>query len=431
VTERPRRLLLVANPFPPMASGGTVRLLRFCRHLPDYGWQVTVLTAKSRGPEPVPDGLRVVRAAALTPDPAYALGRRLLRSGRGGVARSRGVAPGLGFPAPPGAALSLGPLTSRQTRINDWLFVPDKYAAWVPAAVRAGRRTLAAAPFDAIMSSHPRASAHLVAAALAARSGLPWLADYRDPWTTNQLPRYATETHRRIHERLEARALHHAAAVTAVNEPILDNLLRAFPFLPAHHEVITNGFDAGAPADDVDLGPGFWLVHTGRLYLRMNEVRRFLEALAGTPDDVRVLFLGIEGDAVMAEARRAGVQHRVVVRPFAPHAQALGCQRAAHGLLLFTMAKQESLTGKIFEYLASEKPVFAVTPEGSTAQELLERAGLSAWADAEQPLDEPLRRFVDAVRSGSLPPRDRRVVEQYDGRLLTGRLASLLDAIAG
>ena len=119
------------------------------------------------------------------------------------------------------------------------------------------------------------------------------------------------------------------------------------------------------------------------------------------------------------------------MRPFAPHAQALGCQRAAHGLLLFTMAKQESLTGKIFEYLASEKPVFAVTPECSTAQELLERAGLSAWADAEQPLDEPLRRFVDAVRSGSLPPRDRRVVEQYDGRLLTGRLASLLDAIAG
>ncbi len=71
-----RRVLVVANPFPPMASGGNARIVRFCRHLPEHGWEPVVLTARATGPVPVPDGLRVVRAAAPTPAAAYALARR-------------------------------------------------------------------------------------------------------------------------------------------------------------------------------------------------------------------------------------------------------------------------------------------------------------------------------------------------------------------
>jgi glycosyltransferase involved in cell wall biosynthesis len=428
VTEKPRQLLLVANPFPPMASGGTIRLTRFCRYLPQFGWEVTVLCPNGSGPEPVPTGLRIVRTVAPTPDPAYALARRLWAARPRVVAHehSPGRRPGTGRSHP-----VTGPLTSRQKRVNDWLFIPDKYAGWVPPAIAAGRRLLREQRFDAIMSSYPRASCHLVASSLARTSGLPWLADYRDPWTTNQIPRFPTGAHRRLHEALETRALHSASAVTAVNEPILDNLRRRFTFLPPHYAVITNGYDADAAADQVDLGDGFWLVHTGRLYQRLNEVRRFLEALASTPDDVQVLFLGIESGPVMAEAARAGVAQRVLVRSFAPHAHALGCQRAADALLLFTVAKEESLTGKVFEYLASGKPIFAITPRASTAERLLARAGLSAWADAAEALDEPLNRFIAEVRKGTLPPREEAVVREFDGRLLTGRLAALLDTIAG
>ncbi len=107
----------------------------------------------------------------------------------------------------------------------------------------------------------------------------------------------------------------------------------------------------------------------------MGEVSRFLQALAALPDDVRVLFLGVEGTQVRAEAERLGIGHRVRVQPFAAHAYALGCQRAADALLLITLAEAESLTGKVFEYLSSGKPVFAITPPGSAAQQLLERAG--------------------------------------------------------
>jgi glycosyltransferase involved in cell wall biosynthesis len=444
-----RRVLVVANPFPPMASGGNARIVRFCRHLPEHGWEPVVLTARASGPVPVPDDLQVVRAAAPTPAAAYALARRTdaaLRASRrpGGSAAppasqaaagqaAAGQANAEGPAASREAAYAAAPTgarrTSRQKTFNDWLFVPDTYVGWILPALRAGKHLLAGQRVDAVFSSYPRGSAHLVAAELARAGGLPWLADYRDPWTTGSERRFASPAHKRAHAALEEHALRHAAQVTAVNAAILADLQRAYPFLQARGEVISNGFDPDEPADRVDLGDGFWFVHTGRLYQRMGEVSRFLQALAALPDDVRVLFLGVEGTQVRAEAERLGIGHRVRVEPFGAHAYALGCQRAADALLLITLAETESLTGKVFEYLASGKPVFAITPAGSAAQQLLQRAGSSAWAEPQAAMTEPLDRFVGAVRDGGLPARDLAVVAECDAGALTARLAALLDGM--
>jgi glycosyltransferase involved in cell wall biosynthesis len=439
-----RRVLVVANPFPPMASGGNARIVRFCRHLPDHGWEPVVLTARASGPVPVPDDLQVVRAAAPTPAAAYTLARRADAAVR--AARTTRRAGDSTVPAPArhptgdhtpaddpatgGAAPAGQRRTSRQKAFNDWLFVPDTYVGWIVPALRAGKRLLAEQRFDAVFSSYPRGSAQLVAAELARVGGLPWLADYRDPWTTGSERRFASAAHKRTHAALEEHTLRWATQVTAVNAAILADLLRAYPFLQARGEVISNGFDPDEPADEVDLGDGFWFVHTGRLYQRMGEVTRFLQALAALPDEVRVLFLGVEGTQVRAEAERLGIGHRVRVEPFAAHSYALGCQRAADALLLITLAEAESLTGKVFEYLASGKPVFAITPAGSAAQQLLQRAGSSAWTQPQAAMKEPLGRFVSAVRDGGLPQRDLAVVAACDAGALTARLAALLDGMA-
>ncbi len=146
--------------------------------------------------------------------------------------------------------------------------------------------------FDALFSSHPRGSSHLVAAALARGSGLPWVADYRDPWRTNQFRRYPTRWHQALNVRLETWALSQASAVTAINEPMAADLRRLYPRLAAATSVIPNGYDPNEVVDDVDLGPGFWIVHTGRIYARTEQVAAFLEALAALPDDVHALLFG-------------------------------------------------------------------------------------------------------------------------------------------
>ena len=389
-----KKLLVVANPYPPMASAGTTRVVRFLRHLPEHGWEATVLAAKAAGPAAEPPGVRVVRTPVPWP-------RQLLGGGK------------------------------RSTRVNSWVSVPDPYVTWVGPAVLKGRDILRGERFDAILSSSPRPSAHLVAAMLARLTGLPWLADYRDPWSTYQFRRYPTAAHRAAHARLEAWALHRAAAVTAVNRPIVDDLVARHPWLSGRAHVLPNGFDRAETPDDVSLGAGFWLVHTGRLYGREQQVRAFLTALAALPPDVRALFVGVDESRVRPDAERLGLGDRVRVEPLVPLARALGYQRAADGLLLVNGRRPESMSSKVFEYLQAGRPVFAISPAGSAARDLFAEVGGGTCVLPDDHMAAPLAAFVRAARDGSAPLADPAALERYELGRLTAELAALLDGLAG
>jgi glycosyltransferase involved in cell wall biosynthesis len=389
-----KKLLVVANPYPPMASAGTTRVVRLLRHLPDEGWEPSVLTAKATGPAAVPAGARVARAVVPWP-------RQLLGGGR------------------------------RSTRVNRWVAVPDPYVAWVGPAVLKGREILRHERFDALFSSSPRASAHLVAAALAKQTGLPWLADYRDPWSTYQFRSYPTHAHEAAHARLEAWALRRAAAVTAVNQPIVDDLVARHPWLAGRTHVLPNGFDRSEEPAEVSLGEGFWIVHTGRLYGRERQVAAFLEALASLPPEVRALFVGVDESRVRPDADRFGLGDRVRVEPFVPLAVALGHQRAADALLLVNGRRPESMSSKVFEYLRAGRPVFAISPAGSAARALFAEVGGGTCVLPDDPMAAPLAAFITAVRGGTAPVADPAALERYELGRLTAELRDILDGLAG
>ena len=438
-----KRLLMIANPFPPMASAGNARLLRFLRHLPTEGWQTTVLTAKAKGPVPVPEGVRVERAAAPGPESLYTLARRLRPSRQGGESAgatdtrvtSAGAADGARAGGERGSgerapqALTAG-RSRRSGPINDWFLIPDPYAGWISPATRRGRRLLAEQPYDAIFSSSPRPSVHVVAARLAGHSNVPWLADYRDPWTTYQFRRYPTPLHRTLHQKLERWALGKAAHVTAVNQPIIDALVARDASLTGRTTVLPNGYDLDEPADAVDLGAGFWFVHTGRLYGREPQVRAFLDALAALPDDVGVLFVGLHSPFVSDHARSLGIEDRVRVEPYVPHARALGCQRTADAVLLVNGRRPESMSSKVFEYLVSGRPIFAISPQQSAARELFADTGGATCVLPDDEMKTPLADFVGGVRAGTLRGAEREPVSRYDAGTLTAELAALLEEIA-
>ena len=385
-------LLVVANPYPPMASAGVNRVVRFLRYLPQHGWDPVVLAARASGPIAEPPGVPVVRAPVLMP-------RQLLAGGR------------------------------RRARVQAWIGVPDPYVSWAGPAVLRGRRLLAERRFAAVFSSSPQASVHLVAALLSQHAGLPWLADFRDPWTTNRFRTYPTRAHRAFDARLEAWAMSAPAAVSAVNGSIVDDLATRYPWLAGRTHVVPNGFDPGEEADQVDLGPGFWFVHTGRLYGRDRQVHDFLSALAGLPHDVKVLFVGIDGARIRAEARDLAIEGRVHVEPFVPHRRALGYQRAADALLLVNGRGPESLSSKVFEYLQAGRPVFAISPERCAARDLFDEVGGGASVPPDATFDEPLAAFVRAVREGRGPAVDREALRRYRYDTLTARLSAVLGGL--
>lgn len=386
-----KRLLVVANPFPPMTSAGTTRVLRLLRHLPAQGWEATVLTADVGGPATPPDFVRVVRTPAIVP-------RQLLYGG------------------------------GRSSKINSWLFVPDPYVLWAAGAIAAGRRLLAAEPFDAIFSSHPRASVHVAAAGLSRLSGVPWMADYRDRRFANDVRTYATPAHATATRWLETRVLRQAAVLSAINQFLLDDLLAHHPALAGRQHLLPNGYDDADPVEPADLGPGFWFVHTGRLYKREGSVEAFLEGLAKLPEDVKALFVG-DAPRVAAVARRLGIEHRLRVEHSVPHARALGYQRAADALVLVNTRRRESTTSKIFEYLRAERPVFAITMAGGAADQLLATTGGAVTVDHDGDIGGALSSFYDAVRSGKGPVVDATELARYDMARITAELAAVLDQL--
>lgn len=432
-----KKLLFVSTYFPPMASGGNARQLRFLRYLPEFGWEPTVITLRAKGPVPDPEGVRIVRPVTPSPDALYDIARTASQrwAGRRGrrLLDAAPPPPDDQHPAATVEEYDAGSLIADEKRyarrqtFNRWLFIPDPYVGWVPLAVAAGRKLAREQHYDAIVSSFPRPSGQLAAARLSRVTGLPWLADYRDPWPTHQFRTYKTRLHERAHFALERRTLYQAARATAVNQPIADDLLRRYPYLAGRVTVVPNGFDRAEDPEPVELGEGFWIVHTGRLYSRGRQAADLMDALREQDPDVRLLFLGVEGPRIRAYAEAADVADRVFTEPFVRHTRALGYQRAADGLLLVSGSAAESLSSKIFEYLDSGRPTFAMSPDGTMAAALLDEAGGGYRPAPDRPLADGLREFVARVRAGEIPPADRTVVDRYDGRVLTGRFAAVLD----
>ena len=214
--------------------------------------------------------------------------------------------------------------------------------------------------------------------------------------------------------------------MTAVNRPIVDDLVARHPWLGGRTHVLPNGFDRTEQPADVSLGEGFWIVHTGRLYGREQQVAAFLEALAAQPPHVKALFVGVDESRVRPDADRLGLGDRVRVEPPVPLPVALGYQRAADALLLVNGRRPESMSSKVFEYLQAGRPIFGISPAGSAARTLFDEVGGGTCVLPDGPMSEPLASFIAGVRDGSLPGARTTALERYELAHLTAELAGIL-----
>ncbi len=177
-----KRLLLIAYAFPPDPSPGAQRPGYLAKYLPQFGWEAHVVT----------------RACG---DTKWAEPR----------------------PAKPARISPNSPLRTFLRTAKESLLIPDRAAPWIPYALKTGRQLLARERFDAILGTALPASVHIVAAILARESELPWIADYRDPWTGNRYVR-RNALRRALESSVEKRLLRRADVITTISQPIADQL---------------------------------------------------------------------------------------------------------------------------------------------------------------------------------------------------------------
>src|SRR5215211_3164885 len=359
-----RRALVIAYFFPPLGGAGVQRTLKFVRYLSEFGWCGTVVSTRSRiygTHDPslvreIPEGTRVVRA------PAVPLARIL--------------------------AIVLYKL--RLPRLQAWVSWPDGGLGWAPLAFLAAWREIRRDRPDAIFSSASPYGGHLAALLLSRVTGIPWVADFRDDWSTSMYlagqPRPLAELTRRAERLFTSRA--------------------------RRVVVVADYFDLeGVPAGGQPLsGDRFRLCYVGTLYESvdarpvMDAVTRLISAGALDPQRFELRVVG--NVLIPGFAPPRGLP--LVSTGYVSHERAVAEMRASTALLLYRPPGSLAPSGKIFEYLAAERPVLCVTRPDNLAARLVREWDAGATADPGSPdeIEAALRGLYERWSEGTLePPR--------------------------
>ena len=408
-------VLIVAFHFPPQAgSSGQLRALKFCRYLPEFGWQPSVLTLNARayeaidarGEKAIPPGTPVYHAFAL--DTKRHLGFR-------------------------GAYL-------------DFMALPDRWVSWLLGAIPTGLHAIRKQHACIILSTFPIASAVLVGYALHRITGKPWVVDLRDSMTEAGYPREPRM--RRVWLWLERQAVRRAARIIFTADSTRRMYLERYPDLsPDKLLVISNGFDEEdfcafptSTAPPVVESRPLRLLHTGLIYPEERDPRPFFRALSRLKKENRIsrASLQIAFRAPGAEElyrsllQENDIADLIELQPHVPYAQALQECSTADGLLLFQAANcDHQIPAKAYEYLRLRKPIFALTTQTGDTAALLKEVGGSSIVDlaSEEDIYRGLPEFLSALQSASHELPDAVAIQRYARRNQAEQLARCLSEL--
>ncbi len=390
------RILLVSFYFPPAGGGGVQRPLKFAAHLPALGIETHVLA---------PDDPRWIHSGEELPPPTKAW-----------VHRARFVGPRSRRPAEELRGLEGMDLWLRRAALTPQRFLlPDAKVTWNMTAIPAAIRLVRKHGIDAVVTTSPPPSVHLVGAAVKRATGIPWAADLRDSIAAN--PHRRTESAAvRLKEkatqsvaRLVARR---ADAVVTVSDAIAEEVRALDP--AGIVRTIPNGCDF-EDFEGLEYRPAerFRITHAGGFFGKRTP-RPFLTALADSDLDLVARFVGDFRSTDREWAEQRGLRDRLELVPYTSHRNALALERDSEALLLLIPEAggrgRGVLSGKIFEYIAAERPILAVVPPDGEAARLLResRNGVVVAPEDTSGIEEALRGLIDRWRAGSL---DRAVLE--------------------
>ncbi len=441
-----RRVLFVSYLFPPVGGVGVLRVTKFVKYLPEFGWTSSVLTVANPSVPLFDESL-----LSDIPDDTV-------------IRRAQTWEPGYGFKSDMSTASSgSGASTNWKSRLKQsvkWvgkvLLQPEAQILWYANAVKEGVRLLNEVPHDVIVGTGPPFTNLLVAAALSRKSGVPLVLDYRDEWVINSQHlenKVQGRGAQRIQKTMQARADRAAAAIVATtpsSAAAIEQLARAAGSR-AQATHIYNGFDTtdfnrdDGSIDRTDYGHGvnrFRLSFAGTLW-KLTSIEPFVAGVRRLCERFPVLAEQLE---IVIAGRRAGQQDDVIeelqqlpcktVRlGYLEHGDAVRLMQTSDSLLLLLSDLPHAdrvISSKVFEYMAAKKPVFAITPDGDQRDVLLQHPGATICApgDAEG-IAEALAARLDEHRVGVIPNGSHWDFSRFERRTQAGQLAQLLNSVIG
>ncbi|HDR88166.1 MAG TPA: glycosyltransferase [Bacteroidetes bacterium] len=427
-----KNVLILTYYWPPTGGAGVHRWLKFVKYLRRFGWEPIVYTPEN--PESplldpslendIPEGLTILKTRIWEP---YALYKKFV-----------GHSPGEGFQA---GFLSEQEVPKGKQGFSVWIrgnfFIPDARKYWIKPSVKYLTAFLKKVPVKVVVTTGPPHSLHLIGLKLKQKLNIPWVADFRDPWTgIDFYPRLKlTRAADRKHHRLEQQVIRQADAVITVSHGMKKDFRK---YCQNGIHVITNGYDPeDIPSVPVEPAGDFLITHLGSVNADRNP-HAFWQAVSEITREnetfkkqLRIRLIGKTDVTVRTSIHEHGLKNTVELIPPVPHEQVFTLLQQSRLLLLpvnRTPNASSILTGKLFEYLATGRPILGIGPEDGEMARILEEneAGQMCHWDRPDRIKSFLEQLFEKYLAGQVPAGSVNT-GKYSRVELTRKLAEILD----
>lgn len=456
-----KKVLIVAYYFPPVAASGAMRPLAFCRFLESFGWSVRVLTTDPvsvHPPHPVDPqlagklspGVRVEAVPHGNPVQRLLAWRDRVRAVRGAHRPVQSHEPTVIAPTNDSHSAAPGRVGSLKTFLLDWGFAfPDQQCAWLKPAVAAAKQWPQADIPDVVFATGGPWTSLLVGKQLAEYWKVPLIADYRDPWTSNPYVSFDSAHLNAKAKELELSVCRTATRVITNTHELRAQLENDYPAIVGKTLTITNGFDPESfgstqgPAGQRGQAPTvrssrakLEIGHFGTVYgkrtpvVLLQALSELYQAGVVSKDQLCLKFVGAwDVKDARCEELAQGLEKVGLLRrePPVPYQACLQRMSDADALLVIQPDSPLQIPSKIYEYIATRRPLLLVGGEGATANLVLRHRLGVVCPNVLGEIQRLVATLVDGSRE--LPAPSQEEIDRFNYRSLTGDLARVLDEV--
>lgn len=427
-----KKVLIITYYWPPASGSGVQRFLKFSKYLRDFGWEPVILTVENGTYSAydesllndIPNGVKVFKTKTFEPFGFYSM-----------FSSKKGDKP----------TSSIGHqkedtfLQKLLIYIRANFFIPDARKGWYRFACKKAEEIIKKESIDTIITTGPPHSTHLIGQYLKEKTQLPWLADMRDPWTTvfynAFFPR--TKSTQKKDKHLEDLVLKSADIITVVSKGMNDE------FKDRANNICTiyNGFDEDDfKTKESSRSSKFTITYTGNFFPSQNTetLWKCLKDLStedsSFKENLSLNFVGNIDKQIISSLNEYGLSKSLKIEDFLPHNNAIDRILNSSLLLLIIPNSERNhliITGKLFEYLATSKPILSIGPIGN-ASDVISESGNNKMIDYND-YDEMKRQILSAYthwkdNTASVSVNDK--INAFSRKTLTGLLAEQLNSIS-
>jgi hypothetical protein len=423
-----KNVLIITYHFPPDDAIGGIRINALFKYLREYNWHPVILTKKSKnGPR---NANNVIETPYFEHD--------AIKSVKSAIGMDTNKPVNRSSTGENHIDKSLIYSISRFLML-ELLAYPDVHKGWYKHAYKNAENIVATQKIDAIISTSSPVISHILAKKLSQQHNIPWIADFRDLWSQNHYTEY-TFIRKNRERRLEIKTISKASALTTVSAPLSEKLKELHSYKEVYS--VPNGYDPERISDvSCDFNNMFTLTYTGSLYLGKRDPSKLFQAFSElilenkvNPEKIEIRFYGQKENWFDKHVEKYSLNSIVTHYGFIPREESLKAQKESHILLVLLWDNPEEVgvyTGKVFDYLASRRPMITIGPDiENVIKELLDKTSTGYYTSSVEELKEIIKLYYDEYeRTGTVAYRGKGI-EAYSQKEMARKFAEILNKVS-